>query len=413
MAKGRQSEGSSTAFASGKIWPLELLRGAAALLVVIGHFAGVFPEIGRSSFREALSNWGVNAVIVFFVLSGAVIRLSVEKHPFETGLFLRRRFVRLVPLYLLAIAYSVMAETAPINPTALWGNLTFTATLPGWIAPTFESNPVLWSLSYEMAFYVVFALLRGPARYGEYTSVGLAVIAGVALSLNHDLPNWLLHLRSTLAFYGVWLAGYWAIKSRRICTLGFPLALAIAACATMVARSSITGGYPDYGQSVLLALLFAPLVCVLSGQNTPSAGIGQSWMFASATYASCLVLFLARSQSRLHAAVLFVVFPFVALAALGVMRKYPLPPLLPPFSLWLGSISYALYLFHYPTFFTVKRWFGESDVIPALVSVIAVGTAAHLLEFKFQPLAARWVNRLFPATRSSDRVHLNANSNHR
>jgi peptidoglycan/LPS O-acetylase OafA/YrhL len=202
-------------FKNQKLWTLELIRGLAALAVVVCHFFLNFPEIGRSELRNAVANWGVTAVVVFFVLSGAVIRISIERSGFSFGKFMRKRIIRIVPLYFLAILLTLMIEPRPFLPEKLVGHLAFTATVQGWITPTYTSNPVLWSLSYEMGFYLIFALLQHFFRKADWVGWGLAACAGTSFFLLHDLAGPWEHLRTLFACYGVWLIGYESLRYQK------------------------------------------------------------------------------------------------------------------------------------------------------------------------------------------------------
>jgi peptidoglycan/LPS O-acetylase OafA/YrhL len=106
--------------AGSKIIPLEALRGAAALVVVIHHFVlgflpyyhGILPGtlsetalVGSSAF--VMIN-GTGAVILFFVLSGYVLALKGRRHDaisaiLDTAL---KRWLRLMPLILISVMLS-------------------------------------------------------------------------------------------------------------------------------------------------------------------------------------------------------------------------------------------------------------------------------------------------------------------
>ncbi len=380
----------------GRLWKLEMLRGLSALAVLICHFALNFPELGASELKNAVSNWGVTAVVIFFVLSGAVIRLSVERSGFSRASFLWRRGVRILPLYLLAVAASVAFYPSPAEAKAVGGHLLFVATLPGWIAPTFKSNPVLWSLSYEMFFYLLYAALGGPKSSSEKVGFALAAASGLMICAKPSLSGWAAHWTSMFAFYGVWMAGYMSVKHRRSLVIGVLPASFMAGCIPMLARSSILGGYPDYAQSLLVALAIGLLLAVLTGEASVKKAARVGWLISIAFYAMCAITFLLLTKSRLHANVIYMVFPWLVLAVAWALQQCRATERLAPMAVWLGMISYALYLFHYPVFYGTANLFGPSNWLLAGLAVVFVFLLSHILEYSLQPRIAKWLSKYTP-----------------
>jgi len=374
-----------------------MLRGLSAVAVLVCHFSINFPEVGASELRNAVSNWGVTAVVIFFVLSGAVIRISVEHSGFSRASFLWRRGVRILPLYLLAVAASVALDPASAETKALGGHVFFVATLPGWIAPTFASNPVLWSLSYEIFFYVLYALLGGPVARAEKIGVSLAAVCGVLLCTNPSMPGWIAHWVSMFAFYGVWMAGYLFVKRRSFFGIGVLPASLMAGCIPMLARSSISGGYPDYAQSLLVALAIGFLLVVWTNEASAKKERNGGWLLSLAFYAACTGLFLLLTRSRLHANAIYMLFPWLVLAGAWALQQCKASERLAPMAVWLGMISYALYLFHYPVFYGTAKIVGTSNWLVAIAAVCLVFLLSHVLEYSFQPRVAKWLRKYAPS----------------
>jgi peptidoglycan/LPS O-acetylase OafA/YrhL len=92
---------------------LEALRGFAALMVVLGHviqlsfiFNGDY-EFIRRAFNYMFPTHTM--VLVFFLLSGYVIGLNYGKqHYFDIKLYLRKRLVRLYPIYIISILVTIL-----------------------------------------------------------------------------------------------------------------------------------------------------------------------------------------------------------------------------------------------------------------------------------------------------------------
>src|SRR5258707_707541 len=96
---------------------LDVARGAAAMLVVLEHgFQHCVP--GYMEFSRANIVIGQAGILVFFMISGFVIPLSLEVG-MSNATFWRRRFFRLFPVYWLSIglafAYLLFGGPLPIG----------------------------------------------------------------------------------------------------------------------------------------------------------------------------------------------------------------------------------------------------------------------------------------------------------
>jgi peptidoglycan/LPS O-acetylase OafA/YrhL len=148
---------------------LEALRGFAALYVVFFH---VLPQkiylLGINV--GAIFRFGPEAVIVFFVLSGFVIKYTYDRSADKSFKFyFVRRFIRLyIPLFfifLLGYLIKCYSEGTLANPEwqTLLGNILMLQDVisqkPNVLAAAYMGNGVLWSLSYEWWFYMLFFVL--------------------------------------------------------------------------------------------------------------------------------------------------------------------------------------------------------------------------------------------------------------
>jgi peptidoglycan/LPS O-acetylase OafA/YrhL len=138
---------------------------------------------------SALSiDYGPASVLIFFVLSGYVIGLTVRgvATPRAIGHYLQRRALRIVPITWVAIFLSVILYHA--SGKALIGNLLFLQnTIPypfGFRLPLLPNNPPLWSLSYEMLYYLLFiAIWRFSPKVWVVYCVTLILAFGRPLSI--------------------------------------------------------------------------------------------------------------------------------------------------------------------------------------------------------------------------------------
>ena len=153
---------------------IQCLRGIAALLVVLSHalqstratFPGQFSALnGFFHLRE----FGTIGVDIFFVISGFImvyVNHEAFGQPRASIDFLARRIIRICPLYWLLTALLVLLlyfaprafNTLMFQPAHVVESLLFIPTSNS----AGEYFPVLvvgWTLSYEMCFYLVFAIL--------------------------------------------------------------------------------------------------------------------------------------------------------------------------------------------------------------------------------------------------------------
>lgn len=138
---------------SQKINSVHAIRGIAALSVMIAHFFCMKFSI--------LYNVGSSSVLCFFIISGIVVYVSSIKSHISPHLFMLKRLIRIIPAYYVAsIAYVVLCTQYPIYGTQFIKSLLF--------LPLFSENaPFLvkfwtwdhlgqgWTLNYEMYFYLV------------------------------------------------------------------------------------------------------------------------------------------------------------------------------------------------------------------------------------------------------------------
>lgn len=159
---------------------LDSCRGLAASIVVFHHvftrFSYLYPGERRMKIHWLLnfiSQLNVEAVLFFFILSGFSIRLSLRKglpvHKTPLNEYFYRRFKRILPLYLIALCFTFICGLAihqlfkpDYSLRNLIGNLLFLqapVSYKGyWFSPYGENGP-LWSLSFEMFYYLLFPVL--------------------------------------------------------------------------------------------------------------------------------------------------------------------------------------------------------------------------------------------------------------
>ena len=124
-------------------------RALSIILVLAGHLLPIGPQSWQLNGSAAASG-----MALFFCLSGFLITQFLYTDP-RVGVFLIKRFFRIVPLAWAAIAILVLVHDAPAWTAA--ANLLFLANLPP--AKLMAGGEHLWSLCVEFQFYVFMAVL--------------------------------------------------------------------------------------------------------------------------------------------------------------------------------------------------------------------------------------------------------------
>lgn len=142
---------------------IQVLRGVASLLVVFYHTSSNLISNFNSTFLGNIFFFGSSGVDVFFVLSGFIITWTSFKNlenPGKLGQFLLRRVVRIFPVYWIIITLFLLAQIIFPAYYRTHFDLSFLnlassyLLLPGHVM----INGVSWSLTYELFFYLLFAL---------------------------------------------------------------------------------------------------------------------------------------------------------------------------------------------------------------------------------------------------------------
>ena len=133
---------------------IELLRGVAAIMVMLCHYA----VITQGTERSWLSFF-YTGVDFFFVISGFVFAPTLLAPARENvAAFFIRRIFRIYPLFLVAILfYALLPHKTWDTGIVLQHTLFLHTTVSKEIA--FYYNPAFWSLPVEIEFYLFIALL--------------------------------------------------------------------------------------------------------------------------------------------------------------------------------------------------------------------------------------------------------------
>ena len=324
---------------------LDALRGLAAMAVVLFHFSTRFSELYPQAAPQAWSlpmgHLGVN---LFFIISGFVIFMTIERTARPTD-FVVSRVSRLYPAYWVAIlltfcithALTLPGKTVPLT-TALANGLMF----HGFFRVP-HVDGVYWTLEVELLFYALI----------------LALFVGGRLAKVHRVLLGLLALRLAYHFAAVWWGQDWSWTVFRLLNLRNIAWFALGICCYQWVQ-------PRSERKHAALARYTAGAALLSLALTESALAGLLGLAFSVT-----VLAAARGQLRWLEA-----RPFV----------------------WLGAISYPLYLLHENIGWAVMlklqalNWTAGWACAAALILVLALSDAVS--RWVERP-AMRWIRALY------------------
>ena len=178
---------------------LQSLRAIAALTVVFFHAKDLFPAI---PWLQKLLSQGFVGVDVFFCLSGYIICQSCANKPIniQSGIgFIVNRFIRVFSGYWPVLALTVLASWGGVRVVQNLGDKALSSLFLTSTDLNQNALEVAWTLSYELRFYLVFALIyfffkRGLSR--------AAVLGLLTVITAYNLYLYALHFNTTVG--GVW-----------------------------------------------------------------------------------------------------------------------------------------------------------------------------------------------------------------
>lgn len=327
---------------SGRLQALDALRGIAALAVVLFHYIPYYDKL----FGHDFSPWhgldfGRYGVHLFFMLSGFVIFMTLERTR-SAGWFGLARAFRLLPALWVGIAltFIVVNLIGPETRAVSFGAALLNMTLLHEYMGVAHVDGAYWSLVIEATFYMWMALL--------FYSVGrwerLRVIFGVWVLLSYAAVIWWQAIPEGLDFL---------IKD-----------LLFARYAPLFVSGMLIYRWYRHGRPapVDLALLAVAMAHCLFAYKTPYN------LFVLGCYG---------------------VFVLAVTGRLEILAKRPL--------LWLGGLSYSLYLVHQNIGYGVINW-SYSIGLPGWAGVMLALTAAFGLacgiHYGVEQPALRWFRHL-------------------
>ncbi|WP_285424432.1 MULTISPECIES: acyltransferase [unclassified Pseudomonas] len=331
---------------------LDALRGIAALLVVFTHL--FVPVVGHVWVFDNLIDPGKLGVLWFFMISGVVIPYSLKPVADGAQRFLISRFMRLYPAYWLSLLLFVLmlklsGATLPSWPQIV-ANLTMVQAALGFD----DVVGLYWTLFIELVFYALC----------------------LALFLAGKLYDLVFRARCSLAFLllGLAMAAVREVTERKL-PVALPLALSLMFFGSVWRQWLLAEHSPTLTRQlkrllIAFAVLLPPTLIMAYNKDM---GTGETWGRYCFTYAVAISSFLLLTRS--------------------VRLDHPA-------LVWLGAVSYSLYLLH-PSMGMLSELLlgktGASALVIALCATLLTLGAAHLcfryIEHPFIQLGKRLNNR--------------------
>jgi peptidoglycan/LPS O-acetylase OafA/YrhL len=367
--------------ANNRIESLDSLRGLAAFTVVISHCLIAFPLFYAAHYHNAFSNqiawlmshtplhtmWaGHEAVVLFFILSGFVLALPfLNNRQSSYGVYAVRRICRIYLPYIVAIFASMAVFSALFPP----GSQNFNGTLSPWFNEQWSQSMTpyrilsfvlmfgydthnivtsTWSLIHEMRISLIFPFIMFIViRIKSWVKTGIIGI-GAALLLKtalviiakkvhqEQLNDLVISFSATFYYSAFFFIGALMAKHRE-----------------ELIRSVKRYGAGGRTLMIVVGILLYNLEWII-----PKIGYEKyngNFLFGNA---STIIIDFGTAAG---------VFFFISLL-LGTQKSF----MNTPFMLWLGKISYSVYLIHPIILLTLVHSLGEQVSPVALIIAVPV-----------------------------------------
>lgn len=334
------------------------LRGVAVLQVLLYHAGAPFVS------------GGFTGVDVFFVISGFLITSlivgSMDRSEFSFVDFYDRRARRILPALYVSLSTTLVLglflqlprqlskmASAAIMAVLFSSNVYFWRT-SGYFSDDSELLPVLhtWSLGVEEQFYIFFPLLLLPFHRKGRRALALLILPLLVLSL----------AASVFGTYRYQWAAYYLLPSRAWQLMSGALLAVLALKPTLNPRWSLAFGV------VGLVMIVAPMFLYSNTTRFPG---------------------LAALVPTMGTALLILT---------GSGDASPVSRLLASRSLvWVGQISYSLYLWHWPVFAFTRTVYASANIPPL------ARTAGFVLSIFLAFLSWKYVEQPFRSRKTFSR----------
>ncbi len=202
-----------------KIRTIEAIRGFAAIYVMLGHIVQFYkPYVFFPKYEfitKTLFGYGHQAVLLFFIVSGFSITYSSSNmdisDPRNIKDYFFKRFRRIYPLFFIVLLISLFVLPVTGTESDIKRNIMsfffLTDIAAGSILNPIPTNYPIWSLSYEVIYYLLFPNMLffwrkiGQTRF-FFIILIISILAGII-----GLSGWPNHIFNIMQYYWIWIAG--------------------------------------------------------------------------------------------------------------------------------------------------------------------------------------------------------------
>ncbi|MBK6321950.1 MAG: acyltransferase [Burkholderiales bacterium] len=289
-------------------WPIELLRGIAALMVVFAHYWGL------AGVKAGLFVYFITGVDLFFVISGYVFAPYFFGKTLHPQSFFIKRFFRIYPLYACSLLIYVFLKFSTSQEAKYLVTHLFLLYTTESREIAFYYNQAYWSLPVEIEFYLFLPALAYIARLkgGLFVMVALALVLHCVIAFFSPTD---MRMANNFLAFSVHLPG-------------LLIEFLLGVIAWQISRNELTA------RARFLMIFAGAALWVIAAWVF-------SFYFARGGDNAVMENDVLRGNIGLFAALAFM--PIVA--ALGRFGQRA-PPWLRIVSVWLGNLSFGIYLFH-------------------------------------------------------------------
>jgi peptidoglycan/LPS O-acetylase OafA/YrhL len=327
---------------------IDAIRGYAILMVIAVHTSHYFSDL--SAPLATVAAQGARGVQLFFVVSALALCFSWTARKESAGSFYARRLFRIAPMFWLAIIFFVwLYGTGPrfFAPDGIGSrHIAMTALFLHGLWPDTISSvvPGGWSVADEVIFYALFPFFVPSLIRSRWRTVlivaAVAVVGGAQVSrliqgFSYLLPKFLADLAGVYVY------------------LWFPRQLPCFVFGIMLFKWSAERPLPSPAIAAPLCIFSIVLMVAVS-------------FLEGVKYALPL-------GSQTTYGLIFALFVFS-------LMSWKSSPLINPFAIWIGKVSYSAYFIHFPVlnYLVAPRISGYADLDFAITFTVVVAITVAL-----------------------------------
>lgn len=342
-----------------------IFRFVLALMVVVSHST----QLGGSEIDSVLHPWGMGnvAVMVFFCLSGYIIAEALEVFYYQkTRKFLLNRVLRIIPPYLAALLFSILAH--------LW--LSSLGTMKFF---DYDSTPDgIFSGTNLLSNFLTIIVLYG--------------LGHVGLQSDYLFVRYIWAVRVEMHFYVAYALVYSMFIARKFFGMvcGYVMPIAFALFSILFVTSLWTNA------SFLNYFSFAPYfmlgVSLYFAIEKGAKGARLATILSLAMAVSHFVIYVGKGvHSLVWGPVFLLLALFVVVVLLARSQK---GESLKQIDQWLGDLSYPVYLNHYAVTIVMLSLFPQGTPSVFLLCIVLSVVVSWAISLVTEPLTKGLRNKI-------------------